>query len=146
LPFSETLRDFSEQKPRFRHKGLAHIPAICVARTLHISKAFGFRLSYNLAAYIHGILTGIPIIELLDAQLSHYGFIEFDAGQLLQIYQKIEQHLEKTSSHPVTLFSLRPTQTSLEMCLNEVKPSDFQVHRGDGELFEAMREASRIDF
>jgi hypothetical protein len=53
------------------------------------------------------------------------------------------RHFERTLSQPIALFSIRPTQTSLEigMHLNEDKPSDFQKYR-DGELFEAMREVT----
>jgi len=117
-------------------------PAICVARSLHLSKYFGFQLSHSLAAYIHENLTEIPIVELLDAQVSHYGFIEFDAKQLFKVYQELEQHLENAHSDPITLFPLRPTQTNLEMRLNEIAPPDFQRNRSDCELLEAMQEAA----
>ena len=89
-------------------------PAICVARSLYLSKYFGFRLSHNLAAYIHEKLTETPIIELLDAQVSHYGFIKFDAGQLLKIYQELEQQLKKAHPNPIILFPLRPTKPILK--------------------------------
>jgi hypothetical protein len=117
-------------------------PAICVARTLHLSKAFGFRLSYNLAKYIHEMLTKIPIMELLSAQQSHYGKMEFDVARLFEIYQKLEKHLEGTIPQPIALFSLRPTQPNLEMRINETERYNSQMFRGDGELFEVMREVA----
>jgi hypothetical protein len=117
-------------------------PAICVARSLHLSKYFGFQLSHNLAAYIHENLAETPIMELLDAQTSHYGFIEFDAKQLLKVYQMLEHHLGGTDSDPLALFPLRPAQSNLEMRLNEGDSPDFQRNRSDCELFEVMQDAT----
>jgi hypothetical protein len=68
--------------------------------------------------------------------------MEFDVARLFEIYQKLEKHLEGTIPQPIALFSLRPTQPNLEMRINETERYNSQMFRGDGELFEVMREVA----
>ena len=79
-------------------------PAICVARTLHISKSFGFQLSSRLAVYMWDMLGRLTVGALEMAQLKHYGHIEFAARTLLNHRQQLERHLNTTPLLPIRLF------------------------------------------
>ena len=79
-------------------------PSICVVRTLHISKAFGFRLSPRLAVYMWDMLGRLTVGALEMAQLKHYGHIEFEARALLKHRQLLERHLNTSPLLPIALF------------------------------------------
>jgi hypothetical protein len=87
-------------------------PSICVARTLHISKHFGFQLSNRLAKYILEMLGRLTVYAIENAQLKHYGFVEFDARWLIKIRQQLDRHLNANSLLPIALFS--PAQMELK--------------------------------
>jgi hypothetical protein len=79
-------------------------PSICVVRTLHISKTFGFQLSPRLAVYMWDMLGRLTIGALEMAQLKHYGYIEFAGSALLKHRQHLERHLNTSPLLPITLF------------------------------------------
>jgi len=81
-------------------------PSVCVARTLCISRRFGFRVSHNLARYLLEMLTTLPMEELISCQISHYGQVEFSADTLTMLRRHLEKHLDEASSLPFTLFQM----------------------------------------
>ena len=90
-------------------------PGICVARTLHISKRYGFKVSHRLAMYLLQILTTRSVREIESAQASHYGRVEFDLDHLGRIRQRLEKHLNSSSLFPFALFALPTVQGELHL-------------------------------
>jgi hypothetical protein len=88
-------------------------PSICVVRTLHIAKQFGFRLSRSLAIYLKDMMSRIVISSFLEAQLKHYGEIEFQPLELNRVRWIIEQYLETDTSPTIGLFPVRAEQRQL---------------------------------
>jgi len=88
-------------------------PAVCVARSLCISRRFGFRLSHSLATYLVEMLSTRPMTELLETQVKHYGQIEFSADSLRKICQSLEDHLSGNSHAPFTLFAASADQIEM---------------------------------
>ena len=81
-------------------------PSVCVARTLCISRRFGFRLSPALARYLWEMLTALPAEELLRSQVLHYGRIEFPADSLDAVRHHLERYLDLSTSSPFALFQM----------------------------------------
>lgn len=81
-------------------------PAICVARALCISRRFGFRLSHDLATYLWDVLSSEPVEELLNAQIKHYGQIEFSKENLHSLRRGLEKHFSTSSPSPFALFQM----------------------------------------
>ncbi len=79
-------------------------PAICVVRTLHISKRYGFKISHRLSMYLWQMLTAMPLRELELAQANHYGRVEFDCDSLETFTEQLENHLDSSSLFPFALF------------------------------------------
>ena len=90
-------------------------PGICVARTLHLAKRFGFRLSHRLAMYVWEMLSRESFAELERSQMMHYGVIEFEVPQLREIRRKLEKHSESASLFPVGLFPISRGQMELRL-------------------------------
>jgi len=87
-------------------------PEICFARTLHISKRFGFKISHRLAKYLWEIFESSSIIELQEAEKKHYGGQQFSGSELLEIFKKLEKELDHTL-FPVQLFPPKANQLEL---------------------------------
>src|SRR5262249_49920409 len=79
-------------------------PGICVARTLHISKRHGFKVSHRFSMYLWQVLATRPLKEVETAQASHYGRVEFGHEQLDRVRQRLEKHLNSDSLFPLALF------------------------------------------
>jgi hypothetical protein len=88
-------------------------PAICIARTLVISRHFGFYISTNLAIYLWDMLGRISLSAIEGAQKKHYGHIKFDFRELRAIRLKINGYLKSESIKPLALFDTRPVQADL---------------------------------
>jgi len=93
-------------------------PGICVARTFHISKRYGFKVSHRLSMYLWQVLVTRPLAEVETAQASHYGRVEFGADQLGRIRQRLEKHLNSSSLFPFALFTLPAVQGEFRLRLD----------------------------
>ena len=93
-------------------------PGICVARTLHISKRYGFKISHRLSIYIWEVLASRPIEETEAAQASHYGSVEFRSSELAEFRSRLEEYLSSGSLFPTTLFPNKPAQTEFRLELD----------------------------
>jgi hypothetical protein len=93
-------------------------PAICIARTLHISRRYGFKISHRLSMYVWQMLTARPLAEIEAAQASHYGQVEFGREQLADLRHRLEAHLSSCSLFPVALFAARPDQIEFRLRLD----------------------------
>lgn len=88
-------------------------PAICFARTLHISKSFGFKISYRLALYLLKMFTDKPILELQEAEKRHYGKAMFEAKELWEIYRLLEAGTTRKPERSVRIFPKGRSQMRL---------------------------------
>ena len=79
-------------------------PGVCVARSLCISRHFGFRLSHGLASYLLEMLATLPMESLVNSQINHYGHIEFSVNDLTAIRQSLADYLSTSSLLPYGLF------------------------------------------
>jgi acetolactate synthase regulatory subunit len=79
-------------------------PAVCVARTLSICRRFGFQMSHALATYLWEALTNLPMNDVVNSQVNHYGYIEFPADNLISIRQSLADYLSTSSLLPLALF------------------------------------------
>ena len=85
-------------------------PAICVARTLHMARRFGFRLSRRLVVYLWRMLGKIELSVLERWQIKHYGYVEFEIPVMRKIRVELERYLEEHTLFPMALFQVRPEQ------------------------------------
>jgi hypothetical protein len=90
-------------------------PGTCLARTLSISKRYGFRISHRLSMYLWDLLATRPLVEFEAAQVHHYGQIEFQSGELVDIRRQLEGHLISSSLFPISLFGSRPAQVEFAL-------------------------------
>jgi len=93
-------------------------PGICVARTLHISRHYGFKISHQLSFYLWEVLSTLPLTKIQSAQVSHYGTVEFDVQELQQIRQRLEKHLSLSPLFPLALFPTSAVQNELPLRLD----------------------------
>ena len=93
-------------------------PGICVARTLRISRRYGFRLSNRLAMYVWRMLATSPLEDISAAEAKHYGRVEFSVENLRGIRQRLENHLTHNPPSPATLFPIPPEQCELRFACN----------------------------
>jgi hypothetical protein len=85
-------------------------PALCLVRALHIARRYGFKISSRLGFHLWELLHNIPSRELFEAQLTHYGRIDFDIPSLRNIQDKLSDQLSLSTSSPVALFPVRAAQ------------------------------------
>lgn len=88
-------------------------PSVCIARTLTISRNFGFSLSVRLAMYLFEMLGRISLTSIEQAQKKHYGHVKFNFAELRQIRGRLEEHLTGNSIKPLALFNTGLVQTDL---------------------------------
>jgi hypothetical protein len=88
-------------------------PSICVARTLTISRHFGFVLSTRLSMYLYDMLSRISLSAIENAQIKHYGRVKFDFSELREIRIKIGAYLSDNTVKPLALFPPRLDQPDL---------------------------------
>lgn len=89
------------------------LPSICVARTLTISKNFGFVISPRLALYLYEMLEKISPFYIEKAQKKHYGQVRFDIHDLRRIKEQIQNYLYADTIKPLVLFPPRLAQSDL---------------------------------
>lgn len=92
-------------------------PGICIARTLSISRRFGFKLSNALASYVFEMLNDLSFEEVIRSQINHYGYVEFPTDSLSSIKRVLAENLSASVS-PVSLFH------QLELPLYPVEMAD----------------------
>jgi len=90
-------------------------PGTCVARTLRISKQYGFRISHRLSMYLWDLLATRPLVEFEAAQAKHYGQVEFRSKELADIRRQLESHLTSCSLFPFAPFSMRLDQIEFRL-------------------------------
>lgn len=88
-------------------------PEICFARTLQISRRFGFKVSQRLAMYLWDVFQTTPISKLQDAQHMHYGKVEISGNELLEAYRNLDYGLNNGAFFPIQVFPRRPGQMEL---------------------------------
>jgi hypothetical protein len=98
-------------------------PAICFARTLHLAKRFGFKLSPLLATYMWRMFEETPIGGLLAAQEKHYGRVEFEPTELYEVFKKLKKGLAADFPTAVAIFPVRRRQ--IDLALN-FRPAEYQ--------------------
>jgi len=121
-----------------RHRVIKPQPH-CVARTLCISRRFGFQLSYVLASYLWEMLTTLPIEDLISSQISHYGQVEFSADYLSTFRQDLEDYLSTSSSLPFSLVHQMEFPFKQESKENEQLPARPPA---DHDLCDALTSAT----
>lgn len=87
-------------------------PGICVARTLRISKRYGFKLSHRLCTYVWRVLSARTLEEVEGAEKSHYGRVVFGVAGFRDVRERLENHLAG-GSRPAVLFPGAPEQVEL---------------------------------
>ncbi|MGC3958566.1 MAG: hypothetical protein QM813_11675 [Verrucomicrobiota bacterium] len=100
-------------------------PAVCVARTLTISRNFGFLISAGLAFYLYEILNKIAFSSIEGAQRKHYGQVKFEFKELRQIGRKIEKYLSGNITKPLALFPPRLSQPDLFESVKQLPLLDY---------------------
>jgi hypothetical protein len=88
-------------------------PEICFARTLQISRRFGFRVSQRLAIYLWETFNKTPILKLQEAQHRHYGRIQISGNELLEVYRGLKHGLNSSTMLPIQIFPSRRNQMEL---------------------------------
>ncbi len=120
-------------------------PSICVIRTLHIARNFGFRISRTLAIYLYDMMSRIASSILIKAQLKHYGKIEFEIKDLHGFQWILENFLANDTAPSIALFPLRPEQIDLidfGKLIEKYGPMDLLENRKfDAQSFSDKQEA-----
>ncbi len=90
-------------------------PAICVARTLRISRTYGFKISHRLCMYLWHLLATYPPAEFEAAQFRHYGEVDFRTEELVSMRSRLEQHLVSSALFSFALFPTEPEQINFRL-------------------------------
>lgn len=79
-------------------------PALCVVRAFHLAKSYRLNFSPNLVRYITSWMDALSDDEMLDAQLTHYGEVEFSRIQLSKLKNELRSHRVRLPHEPARLF------------------------------------------